>query len=140
MDAIEVVRQMSGEFPDEEIAATLNRLGLRTGAGNTWSTQRVYSLRHYHDLPNNKVSRANLPVVTLEEAAYRLGISSTTVRRLIDQRLLPATQVVACAPWEIPVESLQDRDLLKAVNNVKKRVRTPQARNKQDEGPLFSNI
>ena len=59
VDAIEVVRQMSGKFPDEEIAATLNRLGLRTGAGNTWSTQRVYSLRHYHDLPNNKVSRDN---------------------------------------------------------------------------------
>ena len=60
-----MVRQMSGKFPDEQIAATLNRLGLRTGAGNAWSTQRVYGLRHYHDLPNNKVSRANLPVVTL---------------------------------------------------------------------------
>ena len=140
VDAIEVVRQMSGKFPDEQIAATLNRLGLRTGAGNAWSTQRVYSLRHYHDLPNNKVSRANLPVVTMEEAAYRLGISSTTVRRLIDQRLLPATQVVACAPWEIPVESLGEQAVLKAVKNVKKRIRVPQARNQQHQDPLFSNI
>jgi hypothetical protein len=140
VDAIEVVRQMSGKFPDEEIAATLNRLGLRTGAGNTWSTQRVYSLRHYHDLPNNKVSRDNLPVVTLEEAAYRLGISSSTARRLIDQRLLPATQVVACAPWEIPVESLRDPAVLKAVENVKQRGRAPQAPKEQDECPLFSSI
>lgn len=112
VEAIDVVRQMSGKFPDEQIAATLNRLGLRTGAGNTWSTQRVYSLRHYHDLPNNKVSRANLPVITLEEAAHRLGISSTSVRRLIDQTLLPAIQVVACAPWEIPVEALEDKAVL----------------------------
>ena len=114
VEAIEVVRQMSGKFPDEQIAATLNRLGLRTGVGNAWSTQRVYSLRHYHDLPNNKVSRANLSVVTLEEAAYRLGISSTSVRRLIDQKVLTATQVVACAPWEIPAESLKDETVLNA--------------------------
>ena len=140
VDAIEVVRQMSGKFPDEQIAATLNRLDLRTGAGNTWSTQRVYGMRHYHELPNNKVSRANLPVVTLEEAAYRLGISSTSVRRLIDQRVLPATQVVACAPWEIPAESLDDQAVLKAVKNIKGRVRVPPTQNERDEDPLFSGI
>jgi hypothetical protein len=140
VEAIDVVRQMSGKFPDEQIAATLNRLGLRTGAGNAWSTQRVYSLRHYHDLPNNKVSGARLPVITLEEAAHRLGISSTSVRRLIDQKLLHAVQVVACAPWEIPVEALEDKAVLKAVNSIKKRVRIPQTRNGQDQSPLFSNI
>jgi DNA invertase Pin-like site-specific DNA recombinase len=140
VDAIEVVRQMSGKFPDEQIAATLNRLGLRTGAGNAWSTQRVYGLRHYHDLPNNKLSRASLPVVTLEEAAYRLGISSTSVRRLIDQKVLAATQVVPCAPWEILAESLTDETVLKAVNDIKKRVRFPQTQTQQDEGPMFSNI
>jgi excisionase family DNA binding protein len=79
-------------------------------------------------------------VVTLEEAAQRLGISSTSVRRLIDHRVLPATQVVACAPWEIPAESLKDEAVLKAVKNIQKRVRTPQTQNEQDEGPLFSNI
>src|SRR5437762_1748202 len=50
-----------------------------------------------------------------------------TLGRLIDQRLLPATQVAACAPWEIPVESLQDPAVLKAVENVKQRVRARQA-------------
>jgi len=140
VDAIAVVRQMSGKFPDEQIAATLNRLGLRTGAGNAWSTQRVYGLRHYHDLPNNKVSRASLPLVTLEEAAYRLGISSTSVRRLIEQKVLPASQVVTCAPWEIPTESLKDEAVLKAVKDIKKRVRVPQTQNQQDEGSMFSNI
>jgi DNA invertase Pin-like site-specific DNA recombinase len=139
VDAIEVVRQMSGKFPDEQIAATLNRLGLRTGAGNTWSTQRVYGLRHYYQLPNNKVSHANLPVITLEEAAHRLGISSTSIRRLIDQKLLPATQVVACAPWEIPLEALENPALLKAVENIKKRVSAPQTLNEQNQHSLFSN-
>jgi excisionase family DNA binding protein len=85
------------------------------------------------------VNHASLPVVTLEEAAYRLGISSTSVRRLIDQKVLPATQVVSCAPWEIPTESLKGEAVLKAVNSIKKRVR-PRTQNQQNEGPMFSNI
>ncbi|MBV8451405.1 MAG: recombinase family protein, partial [Deltaproteobacteria bacterium] len=39
-DAIEMVRKMAGKFPDEQIAATLNRLRLRTGAGNAWNRLR----------------------------------------------------------------------------------------------------
>ncbi len=35
VEAIEVIRQMASRFPDEQIAATLNRLGFLTGAGNT---------------------------------------------------------------------------------------------------------
>lgn len=42
---------MAGRFPDELIAATLNQLGLHTGVGNTWNKQRVYTLRHYQQLP-----------------------------------------------------------------------------------------
>ena len=45
VEAVEVVRQMAGTFSDEQIALTLNRLGLRTGAGNTWNELRVSSLR-----------------------------------------------------------------------------------------------
>jgi DNA invertase Pin-like site-specific DNA recombinase len=140
IDAIEVVRQMSGKFSDEQIVTTLNRLGLQTGTGNTWNVQRVYSLRRYHQLPSNKVSHANLPVVTLEEAAFRLGVSTSTVRRMIDQKLMPATQVVACAPWEIPVEALGAEPVRQAVLNAKNRIRVPQAQTKQDQNPLFSDI
>ncbi len=38
-------------FPDEQIAATLNRLGVRTGAGNTWREGNIRSVRSYHQLP-----------------------------------------------------------------------------------------
>jgi hypothetical protein len=33
LEGIEIIRRMAGKFPDDQIAATLNRLGLRTGAG-----------------------------------------------------------------------------------------------------------
>jgi hypothetical protein len=34
LDAIEVMRQMAGQFPDGQIASTLKRLRMRTGADN----------------------------------------------------------------------------------------------------------
>jgi hypothetical protein len=40
LETIEVLRRMSGRFPDDQIAATLNRLGLKTGRGNTWNEGR----------------------------------------------------------------------------------------------------
>jgi DNA invertase Pin-like site-specific DNA recombinase len=140
VEAIEVVRQMSGKFSDEQIATTLNRLGLRTGVGNTWSVQRVYSLRHHYHLPNNKVSRSELPVLTLEQAASQLGISTSTVRRMIEDKMIPAVQAVACAPWEIPVEALQNEAVRKAVVSVKNRNRVPRTQIAQDQNSLFSDI
>jgi hypothetical protein len=139
VEAVEVVRQMSGRFPDEEIAATLNRLGLRTGAGNTWSVQRVYALRHYHDLPNNKVSHAKTDVVTLQEAAHRLGVSPSSVQRMIEQKVLAATQVIACAPWEIAIDALNSSAVQQSVKNTKNRVRAPRTRNRGGQSLLFSD-
>jgi hypothetical protein len=51
VEAVDVVRQMAGRFSDELMAATLNRLGMRTGMDNTWNKDRVYSLRHHQKLP-----------------------------------------------------------------------------------------
>jgi hypothetical protein len=39
IEVLEVVRQMASQYSDEQIAATLNRLGLRTGWNNTWNKQ-----------------------------------------------------------------------------------------------------
>jgi DNA invertase Pin-like site-specific DNA recombinase len=138
VDAVEVVRQMSGKFPDEEIAATLNRLGLRTGAGNTWSMQRIYSLRYCHDLPSNNVNRAETGVVTLKEAAHRLGVSTSSVQRMIDLKILPATQVVPCAPWEISADALNAPAVQLAAQKTKNRAYVPRTRNEEGQSALFS--
>jgi len=105
MEAIEVIRQMAGRFTDEQIATTLNRLRLRTGLGNTWNESRVHSARHYHMLPPFDPSQSDHRFVTMEEAAQRLGVSSRSVRRMIERKKMPANQVVECAPWQIPVEA-----------------------------------
>jgi DNA invertase Pin-like site-specific DNA recombinase len=136
MEAIEVIRQMAGKFGDGEIAATLNRLRLRTGAGNGWNAQRVYGLRRQHELPSAG-SNAENRTVTLQQAVDRLGVSELSIRRLIEQKLLPATQAVPCAPWEISLDALNLPAVQQAVDSARKRKRPPTPRDERTD-PLFS--
>jgi len=81
----------------------LNRLGYRTGQGNTWRSSRVMGLRYYHGIVTCQRQENWL---TLEDAALTLQVSNTVVRRLIKEKILPAEQVVTYAPWVIRREDL----------------------------------
>src|SRR5260370_4377141 len=80
LETIEVLRRMSGRFPYEQIAATLNRLGLKTGTGNTWNEGRVRSVRSYHALPAYNTALMPRQTITLQQASARLRISHKVVR------------------------------------------------------------
>lgn len=139
LEAIEVMRRMAGRFPDEQIATTLNRLNLRTGNGNTWTEGRIRSARQYHSLPACD-RHGQATVVTLEAAAQILDVSPTTVRRLIEQQVLPATQVVPCAPWEIAREALDAEPVRQAIKTIKGRVRGPRTRCPESQPSIFSGV
>jgi hypothetical protein len=119
-EAVDIVRQMAIGYVDEEIALTLNRLGLKTGAGNTWNEMRVRSLRQYLKLPvcrpEQQVGRLNL-----EQAAVQLGVSATVVRRLIKRKILPATQIVFGAPWQIDAKNVASAQVIQAALALKNR-------------------
>jgi DNA invertase Pin-like site-specific DNA recombinase len=136
VEAAEVIRQMAGRYGDGEIAATLNRLRLRTGAGNSWNAQRVYGLRRQQDLPSAG-SHAENRTVTLQQAVERLGVSELSIRRLIEQKVLPATQVVPCAPWEISLDALNLPAVQEAVDSARKRKRPPTPQDEESD-LLFS--
>ena len=136
LEAVEVVRRMAGKWSDEQIAATLNRLGLRTGAGNAWIKARVASLRSYHGFPPYDPARPNT-TLTLEQAAESLGVSETVVRRLIATKVLPAAQVVASAPWEIAPGALELATVKAAVGQVRAGSRAPRSRSSEDQLSIF---
>ena len=138
LDAIEVIRQMAGQFPDEQIASTLNRLRLRTGADNPWNENRVYSVRHRLQLPAfDGNGRRN--ELTLKQAAERLNLSPPSVRKMIDEKILPASQVLECAPWQIPVEALESEVVQRVAANLRNRVRIPQSKNSREQQSMFSD-
>ena len=136
-EAIEVLRQMAGKFSDQQIAATLNRLRLQTGGGNSWNVMRVRSARSYYQLPafaQNEQPRE----VTLQVAAQQLQVSQAIVRRMIEEKILPARQVVVCAPWQIPVEALDSEVIRQRAMNIKNGARVPQKHHDDDQEVLFS--
>jgi excisionase family DNA binding protein len=98
-------------------------LGMRTGADNTWNEARVYSLRHHHQLPDYEATRSPAGILTLDQAAGRLGVSVTVVRRLIHSKTIPATQVVPGAPWQIPVAAVESPEVLQVARDIKNRHR-----------------
>jgi DNA invertase Pin-like site-specific DNA recombinase len=97
-DVLEVIRELSKVCRDLTIAATLNRLGYRTGTGKTWRAHSVACVRYHYRLPNFVKGHDWL---TLTQAAQQLGVSATVIRRCIAQGTLPARQVVPYAPWII---------------------------------------
>lgn len=101
-DIVELVRQLARVQSDQGIVSILNRLGIRTGRGHTWTEVRVRSFRDTHAIAvyaeGERRARGEL---TMEEAATMLGVSTETIRRLIAQKQLPAKQACRSAPWII---------------------------------------
>lgn len=137
-DAINIIRQLATSCSDRQIAATLNRLGLATGHGNTWEEHRVRSARNYWKLPVFDPSHRAESMLTMDQAAERLGICHKSVRRLIERKLLPATQIIATAPWEIPEASLSSPVVIKEIQRIKSGRRTPRALTTEDQTSMFS--
>ena len=80
----------------------LNRLGVHTARGLTWTQQRVAAFRCGHSIPvYREGERAERGEVILQESVSRLGVSKMTVIRIIKDGLLPARQICSGAPYVI---------------------------------------
>ena len=75
----------------------------------------------------------------MEQTAEQLGVSATCVRHMIERKLIPATQIVDCAPWEIPVSVLESPDVREAVLAVQNRLRR-NGRKRNEQQNLFGQI
>lgn len=107
-DAIAVIRAMSTRWSDEDIAATLNRMGLPTGQGKTWNALRVSSLRRVRNIHAYRSAEKDGEWLTLSQAAATLGVSHHQIRKLIKAGILAADQVVPDAPYQIRAADLRD--------------------------------
>lgn len=131
--ALQMIEELSKVCSDQSIAATLNRLGFKTGGGKTWRLHSVHNARYHHRLKNYRPENA---WVTVEQAAHELGVSHTVIRRLITQGTLPATQVVASTPWIIARESLTLELVQIAIQAVRSGRQLPKHHPKQAEFPF----
>jgi excisionase family DNA binding protein len=100
-DTVDLVRRLAAHYPDRQIAAILNKQGRRTGTGLPFSELRVRGVRQRASIPAAPPFDSASDIVTIEEAATELGVSAATVRRWLNEGLLPGEQVTPHAPWRI---------------------------------------
>ena len=100
-DALAVMRSMAGRWSDEHIAASLNRMGMPTGQGKTWTAHRVASVRRVRGIHAYRSAEKDGAFLTMTEAAKALGVTNHLIRRLIKTGVLHAEQVVPGAPYQI---------------------------------------
>jgi excisionase family DNA binding protein len=99
-DLVEIVRTLARIEPDARIAAILNKNQRRTPHGQIWTTRRICSLRSHHAIAvYREGERKDRGEVSVSEVAVVLGVTPTTVLRMIRLKQLPATQVCVSAPW-----------------------------------------
>jgi excisionase family DNA binding protein len=107
IETVQLVRELARMLPDHSIAPLLNRLGIRSAKGQSWTQLRVRNFRGAHRIVVYRDGeRAARHELILTEAANRLGVHRTTVIRLIRDGLLPARQVCAGAPYVIREDDL----------------------------------
>jgi len=97
---VEIVRVLARIEPDARIASILNRNQRPTAHGKDWTTKRICSLRNNHAIPvYHEGERRSRGEMSVSEVAVTLGVTPTTVLRLIKIKVLSATQACVGAPW-----------------------------------------
>lgn len=102
---VAVMRKLGGQWPDRELAVTMNRMRCKSANGESWTTARVRELRERLGIAAFDPTAAG-ETISVDAAAHRLEICVGSVHRLIRQGVLPATQLMPSAPWKIPVTAL----------------------------------
>jgi hypothetical protein len=103
-ETVDLVRRLAEEFDDVQIARILNKQGRRSGLGNSFTQQRVTSLRGHHKIAACPKSRPKDPTegpFTADEAAVELGVGGSTIYRWLGEGVLAGTQLTPGAPWKI---------------------------------------
>jgi len=114
----QLIHELARLLPDGSIAAVLNRLGIRSAKGHTWTQLRIRNFRAERGIAiYREGERAERGELILHEAASQLDVSKMTVIRLIKANVLPAKQCCPGAPYVILREDLESATIRRAVES-----------------------
>jgi DNA invertase Pin-like site-specific DNA recombinase len=118
---VEVMRTLGGHWPDRELAVTMNRMRCKGSDGKSWTVARVRELRERLGIAAFDSASIKIESITVDDAARRLNICIGSVKRLIREGVLPATQLMPSAPWQIPAAALDTEAVKTGVRAVMER-------------------
>jgi excisionase family DNA binding protein len=100
-DTLELIRRLAAHHPDRQIAQILSSQGRLTGTGLPFTETRVRAARQRAGIPAAPPPDPDSKLLTIDEAASELEVSTATVRRWLRDGLLPGEQTTPGAPWRI---------------------------------------
>ena len=102
-ETVALLRRLAGHYPDAMIAGILNRQGRRSARGERFTASSVSSLRTHWSIPRHPppATTPDGELVTVTEAARRLGVAPSTLHRWLQDGFLGGEQVTPGAPWQI---------------------------------------
>jgi len=118
---VAVIRKLGGQWPDRELAVTMNRMRCKPADGKAWTTVRVRELRERLGIAPFDQTAERVETISVDKAALHLGICVGSVQKLIRARVLPATQLLPSAPWQIPVAALDTEAVKIGVREIVRR-------------------
>lgn len=118
---VEVIRQLGGQWPDRELAVTMNRMRCKSSDGRSWTTVGVRELRERLGIDPFDPDAPREETITVDETALRLGICVGSVHRLIRDGILAASQLMPSAPWQVPVAALDSEVVQAGARAIKQR-------------------
>ena len=113
--ALAVMRSMAGRWSDQDIAASLNRMGMPSGQGKTWTAHRVGSVRRVRGIHGYRSAEKNGEWLTMRDAAAKLGVSHHQIRKLIKAGILASEQIMPDAPHQIRAADLASEQVVAAL-------------------------
>jgi DNA invertase Pin-like site-specific DNA recombinase len=115
-----VMETLSKLHPDQTIATTLNRAGLRTVDGTSWTAVGVQRYRRQFGIVAHDARlKSESGWLTQSEAATRLGVSPMSVHRLVRSGILRAEQPHAGFPMLITASDLELPVVQRAIKSLK---------------------
>ena len=114
-EAIAIMRSMAGRWSDQDIAASLNRMGIPTGQSKTWTARRVGDIRRVRDIHGYRPAEKDGEWLTMRDAATKLGVSHHQIRKLINAGILKSEQIVPDAPHQIRAADLESEHVVAAL-------------------------
>ncbi|MGI0155664.1 MAG: recombinase family protein, partial [Thermoplasmata archaeon] len=99
-----IIRRMSADYSDREIAIILVRAGRVPEHGPKWTARRVKAIRLEHGWTK---AHTGGKALNLTEAAQALGMEWEKLKRAITKGKIRGRQAYPCARWMIPREEIR---------------------------------
>ena len=86
-----------------------------TGQGKTWTAHRVGSVRRVRGIHGYRSAETNGELLTMRDAAAKLGVSHHQIRKLIKAGILASEQILPDAPHQIRAADLVNERVITAL-------------------------